>query len=184
MSRVGKKPVTVPAGVNVTIHNRDVTIENGASKLSITHRPEVAVVWDAGKREIVCTIPEQKLRDKSHRAYWGTTRSLIQNMINGVTKGYQKKLEVVGVGWNANLQGSKLVLNLGYAKPVELPVPAGVKASVERQIITLNSPDKQLVGQFAATIRSKRKPEPYNGKGVKYTDETIIRKEGKTVVGR
>ena len=108
----------------------------------------------------------------------------VETDANGVTKGYQKKLEVVGVGWNANLQGSKLVLNLGYAKPVELPVPAGVKASVERQIITLNSPDKQLVGQFAATIRSKRKPEPYNGKGVKYTDETIIRKEGKTVVGR
>lgn len=184
MSRVGKKPVAVPAGVNVTINNRDVTIEKGANKLNIVHRPEVAVEWDAGKREIVCTIPEKKLRDKSHRAYWGTTRSLIQNMIDGVTKGYQKKLEVVGVGWNASVQGNKLVLNLGYSKPVELPVPAGVKVGVERQIITLNSPDKQLVGQFAATIRSKRKPEPYNGKGVKYTDETIIRKEGKTVVGR
>jgi len=184
MSRVGKKPVPVPTGVNVTINNRDVTIEKGANKLHLTHRPEVAVQWDAGKRQVVCTIPENKMKDKSHRAYWGTTRSLIQNMIEGVTKGYQRKLEVVGVGWNASVQGAKLVLNLGYSKPVELAVPAGVKVGVERQIITLNSPDKQLVGQFAATIRSKRKPEPYNGKGVKYTDETIIRKEGKTVVGR
>lgn len=184
MSRVGKKPVPVPAGVNVTINNRDITIEKGDKKLHVTHRPEVSVAWDAGKREIACTIPEAKMRNQAYRAYWGTTRSLIQNMIQGVTKGYEKKLEVVGVGWNANLQGNKLVLNLGYSKPVEMQVPAGLKVGVERQIITLNSPDKQLIGQFAATIRSKRKPEPYNGKGVKYTDEQIIRKEGKTVVGR
>lgn len=184
MSRVGKKPVAVPAGVNVTINNRDVTIEKGDKKLSFTHRPEVAVEWDSTKREVVCTIPENRMRDQAYKAYWGTTRSLIQNMVKGVTKGYEKKLEVVGVGWNANLQGNKLVLNLGYSKPVELPVPTGLKVGVERQIITLTSPDKQLIGQFAATIRSKRKPESYNGKGVKYTDEQIIRKEGKTVVGR
>ena len=103
MSRVGKKAVAVPKGVNVAINNRHVTVEKGANKLSITHRSEVNVAWDEGKREILCTIPDNKLRDKAYKAYWGTTRSLIQNMIEGVTKGYQKKLEVVGVGWNANL---------------------------------------------------------------------------------
>ncbi len=184
MSRVGKKPVPVPAGVNVTVANRTVTIEKGANKLQVTHRPEVSVQWQPDKREIVCTIPESKMRDQAYKAYWGTTRSLIQNMIRGVTKGYEKKLEVIGVGWNANVQGNKLVMNLGYSKPVELPVPAGIKVAVERQFITLTSPDKQAIGQFAATIRAKRKPEPYNGKGVKYADEQIIRKEGKTVVGR
>lgn len=184
MSRVGKKAVAVPAGVNVAINNRVVTIEKGANKLQVTHRPEVKVEWNADKREILCTIPQERLRDQAYKAHWGTTRSHIQNMIVGVTKGYQKKLEVVGVGWNANLQGNKLVLNLGYSKPVEMPVPAGVKVGVERAIITLDSPDKQLIGQFAASIRAKRKPEPYNGKGVKYVDEQIIRKEGKTVVGR
>jgi len=184
MSRVGKKPVAVPAGVNVTIADRHVTIERGGSKLQVTHRSEVEVQWQPDKREILCTIPETRKRDQACKAYWGTTRSLIQNMVKGVTKGYEKKLEVVGVGWNANVQGNKLVMNLGFSKPVELAVPAGVKVVVERQIITLTSPDKQAIGQFAATIRSKRKPEPYNGKGVKYFDEQIIRKEGKTVVGR
>ncbi len=184
MSRVGKKPVAVPAGVNVAISDRHVAIEKGANKLQFTHRPEIEVRWNAEKREIVCTLPESRAEDQACNAYWGTTRSLIQNMVSGVTKGYEKKLEVVGVGWNASLQGNKLVMNLGYSKPVELPVPPGVKVAVERQFITLSSADKQVVGQFAATIRAQRKPEPYNGKGVKYANEQIIRKEGKTVVGR
>lgn len=184
MSRIGKKPVAVPAGVNVSIQDRVVTIEKGGNRLTMTHRPEVSVVFNGDDKAVCCTIPEEKLRDKPSRAYWGLTRSLIQNMIDGVTKGYEKKLEVVGVGWGAKIQGQTLQLNVGFCKPVEMPIPAGLDVQVERQIITVKGCDKQMVGQFAAAARSKRKPEPYNGKGVRYFGEQIIRKEGKSVVGR
>lgn len=185
MSRIGKKPVAVPAGVDVNVaSDRTVTIGKGSEKLHIRHRPEVAVAWDNTKRQLLCTVPENRMRDKTTKAYWGLTRALLQCMVDGVTKGYEKKLEVVGVGWSPALQGNKLILNVGFAKPVEIPIPAGLKVTVDKQIITVRGADKQTVGQFAATVRSKRKPEPYNGKGIKYTDEQIIRKEGKAVVGR
>ncbi|MFG0330786.1 MAG: 50S ribosomal protein L6 [Phycisphaerales bacterium] len=184
MSRIGRKPVETPKGVNVSINDRTVTIEKGDKRLSMTHRPEVEVEWNESDRKIVCTIDESKLGERQHRAYWGLTRSLLQNMVVGVTEGYTKRLEVVGVGWGAQLQGNTLVLNVGYCDPVKIPVPAGVTVNVERQLITITGPDKQTVGQFAATVRSKRKPEPYNGKGVRYLNEQIIRKQGKAVVGR
>lgn len=184
MSRIGKKPITIPAGVNVSVANRVVTVEKGKNKLSMTHRPEISVTWDESHRQVHCTIGEKFLGDRSSRAYWGLTRALIQNMVVGVTEGYKKQLEVQGVGWNAQLKGGTLVLNLGFAIPVEMPVPPGITVAVERAIITITGTDKQAVGQFAAQIRSKRKPEPYNGKGVRYLGEQIIRKEGKTVAGR
>jgi large subunit ribosomal protein L6 len=114
-----------------------------------------------------------------NRAYWGLTRALIANMIVGVTTGYSKKLEVVGVGWGAKLQGQALQLNLGYTNPVHKPVPAGIEIVVEGPMITVTGTDKQAVGQFAAQLRAARKPEPYNGKGIKYVNEVIIRKQGK-----
>ena len=184
MSRIGKKPVSVPAGVNVSIQDRIVTIEKGSNRLSMTHRPEVAVEYDADVRQVCCAIPEDSMKDKPSKAYWGLTRALIQNMVDGVSNGYEKKLEVVGVGWGAKVQGQTLLLDVGYCKSVEMPIPIGLDVNVERQIITIKGCDKQMVGQFAAAARAKRKPEPYNGKGVRYFGEQIIRKEGKSVAGR
>lgn len=184
MSRIGRKPVSVPAGVSVSIHDRVVTVEKGGNKLQMTHRPEVDVAWNEGDRQVVCSIPEAKAGDRQTRAYWGLTRSLIDNMIVGVTTGYEKKIEVVGVGWSPAMKGNTLILNVGYCNPVEMTIPAGLDVTVERQVVTIRGCDKQQVGQFAAAARSKRKPEPYNGKGVRYFGEQIIRKEGKAVVGR
>lgn len=184
MSRIGKKPVDVPAGMTVSIRDRCVTLEKGAKKLSMTHRPEVSVTWDEAGRKINCSVPEDRRGDKPTKAYWGLTRALIGNMIEGLDKGYEKKLDVVGVGWGAQVQGNTLKLNVGYCNPVELPVPSDLDVSVDRHIITVKGFDKQMVGQFAATVRSKRKPEPYNGKGIRYLNEQIVRKQGKSVVGR
>ena len=181
MSRIGKKPVAVPSGVKVAINpqTRVVNIEGPKGKLSMTHRPEVSVKWEEGEKQIVCTVPKDQLEFGNVRAYWGMTRALLDSMIEGVTKGYTQKLEVIGVGWNAKLQGRNLQLAVGYADPVTMPVPEGVTVVVEGPIITMTSPDKQKIGQFAAEVRSKRPPEPYNGKGIKYVEEVIQRKQGK-----
>jgi len=182
MSRIGKQPVTVPAGVKVSLNTGERRIEISGPKgtLSVVHRPEVSVTWDESEKRIVCSIPEGKLSDGQIRAYWGLTRSLIANMIVGVTTGYVRKLDIVGVGWQAKLAGKTLTLNVGYADPIVLPVPDGITCEVGTGTqITISGPDKQLVGQFAAMIRSQRKPEPYNGKGIRYSDEVIQKKQGK-----
>jgi large subunit ribosomal protein L6 len=182
MSRIGKQPVTVPAGVKIAINpsQRRIEITGPKGTLSLVHRPEVAVKWEESEKRIVCSIPEAAMTDGQARAYWGMTRALLDNMIEGVTKGYERKLEVVGVGWQAKLQGKNLVLTVGYADPIIMEIPAGLKVEVNQGIqIAISGPDKQLVGQFAAAIRAKRKPEPYNGKGIKYTDEVIQKKQGK-----
>jgi large subunit ribosomal protein L6 len=184
MSRIGKKPIKVPAGVNVSIKGEQVTVEKGSNRLSMTCRPEVDIKWSEGDREINCSIPEDRMGERQYRAYWGLTRSLIDNMIIGVSQGYEKKLEVVGVGWGAKIQGNKLLLDVGYCKTVEILIPTGIVVTVERQIVTIKGCDKHAVGQLAAKARSTRKPEPYNGKGVRYFGEQIIRKEGKAVAGR
>ncbi len=181
MSRIGKKPIVVPAGVRVTIdrQSRKVLVEGPKGKLSMVHRPEVSVSWHEGENRILCAIAADQPPAGPIRAYWGLTRSLIANMIVGVTTGYQKKLEVVGVGWGPKLQGRTLQLNVGFSHPVNLPIPDGVTVGVEGTIITVSGADKQAVGQFSARARSSRKPEPYNGKGVKYLNEVIARKQGK-----
>lgn len=182
MSRIGKKPVSVPAGVKVAINpaQRKLDISGPKGSLSLTYRPEVSVTWAESEKRIVCAIPEAAMEDGQMRAYWGMTRALIDNMIEGVVKGYDRKLEVVGVGWQAKLQGKNLVLTVGYADPITMEVPTGLKVEVNQGVqIAISGPDKQLVGQFAAAIRAKRKPEPYNGKGIKYSDEVIQRKQGK-----
>jgi len=179
MSRIGKKPVSVPSGVKVGIAGGSVRVEGPRGALSMSHRPEVTVVFDEAAREVRCTIPEAALEQRQVRAYWGLTRSLIQNMVDGVTKGYEKTMEIVGVGWGAQVQGSQLRLQLGYASPVMMDIPQGLNIAVEKQIVKISGADKQAVGHFAAAMRSKRKPEPYNGKGVKYANEVIKRKQGK-----
>ena len=179
MSRIGKKQVDVPSGVKVSINGTTVTVEGPKGTLSYTHRPVITVGWTEDEKAIVVSAVEGKENDRVAKAHWGTTRALIANMVEGVKNGYKKQLEVVGVGWTANVAGPKLALKVGYANVVEVPIPQGVSVSVEKQIITVESADKQAVGEFAATVRSKRKPEPYNGKGIKYADEVIKKKQGK-----
>ena len=179
MSRIGKKPVSVPKGVKIVLGDRTVKVEGPKGTLSMGVRPEVSVEFDEAAREVRCTIPEASMTERQHRAYWGLTRSLIQNMVDGVTKGYDKTMEVVGVGWGAQVQGNQLRLQLGYASPVMMTIPAGLQITVEKQIVKIHGADKQAVGHFAAAMRAKRKPEPYKGKGVKYADEIIKRKQGK-----
>lgn len=181
MSRIGKKPIQVPSGVKVNLDpgTRTITIEGSKGKLSYVWRPEVSVAWDEDEKQIVCSIPESRMTDRQMRAYWGTVRARIDNMIKGTTEGFTKKLEIIGVGWNAQAQGKMLRLNVGYCHPVDLTPPESVQFNVEGPTVTITGPDKQAVGQFAAVVRSKRPPEPYNGKGIKYADETIIRKQGK-----
>ena len=181
MSRIGKKPVSIPSGVKVAIApaQRKIDISGPKGSLSMVHRPEVDVAWEESEKRVVCTISADRMSDGQARAYWGLTRALVASMVTGVTDGYKKQLEIVGVGWNAKLQGKNLVLSVGYANQIVMPVPAGVTTEIQGSVITITGPDKQAVGEFAAQIRAKRKPEPYNGKGIKYTDEVIQRKQGK-----
>jgi len=179
MSRIGKKPVTVPAGVTCTINNREVTISKGDKSLSMTHRPEISVSFDEADKSINVAPSPGNENSREASAYWGLTRALIQNMVVGVTEGYKKSLEVVGVGWGASLKGVELEMKVGYANAIGLPIPAGLDVKVEKQFIHIVGADKQMVGQFAASVRATRKPEPYTGRGVKYTDEVVRRKQGK-----
>jgi large subunit ribosomal protein L6 len=181
MSRIGKKPITVPAGVKISLDpaRRSITVEGPKGQLSYEYRPEVAVAWDESEKTVCCSIAPEKMQVRQMRAYWGTDRSRIQNLITGVTEGYEKRLEVVGVGWNAKDQGKTLRLNIGFCHPVDLMAPPGVEFSVEGSFVTIRGSDKVAVGQFAADVRSKRPPEPYKGKGIKYVGEIIIRKQGK-----
>lgn len=180
MSRVGRKPVSVPSGVKVSIADRVITVEGSKGTLKFEHRPEIHVEWVEDDKAVNIGIPEAKGDDRVTKALWGTTRAIVSNMVEGVSKGYERKLEIVGVGWNAQAAGQTLKVNVGYANPVELPIPEGVSVGVEKQIVTVSGADKQKVGQFAAQIRATRPPEPYNGKGVKYIDEVIQKKAGKS----
>jgi len=178
MSRIGKKPVEIPAGVTVKVSDdRTITVEGKSATLTMTHRPEVAVRVEDDPKAVVIDVKNPDAGN--NRAYWGTTRSLISNMIEGVTNGYKKQLQIVGVGWGATVAGQKLDLKLGYANIISVPIPAGLEVVVEKDVVTVKGPDKQMVGEFAAVVRAKRKPEPYNGKGIRYLGEEIIRKQGK-----
>ena len=177
MSRIGKKPVPVPAGVKVAVKDRVVSIEGPKGKLSMTHRPDVVVSYADAEKAIKVETSKNAGADAS--AYWGTTRALLRNMVEGVTKGYDKQLEVVGVGWTAAVMGKKLKLTVGLANSINVDIPTGLTVAVDKAMVKVSGPDKQLVGQFASAVRATRKPEPYNGKGIKYTTETIKRKQGK-----
>lgn len=179
MSRIARKPVMIPAGVKVAVNPaaRTVNFEGPKGKLSMTYRPEVGVKLEGANVEV--TMDPAIVELGSNRAFWGTTRALIATAVEGVLKGYEKKLEIVGVGWGAKVQGKKLVLTVGFANTLDVAIPEGVKVEVVQMMITVSGPDKQAVGEFASKCRAKRKPEPYNGKGIKYTTEVIQRKQGK-----
>jgi large subunit ribosomal protein L6 len=177
MSRIGNKPVAILDGVRVTVDGRKVTVEGPQGKLELEHRPEVAVDVDAdGKQVLVKRFRE----DRSSRAFHGLTRSLIHNMVQGVKEGYEKRLEIVGVGYLAAVQGNQLQLRVGYANELKKEVPAGLEVTCPDQThIVVRGCDKQLVGEFAAEVRALRKPEPYKGKGIRYQGEHIKLKPGK-----
>ncbi|MFM8784733.1 MAG: 50S ribosomal protein L6 [Phycisphaerales bacterium] len=177
MSRIARKPVMIPSGVKVAVNAaaRTVNLEGPKGKLSVKYRPEVGVKVDGSTVEV--TMDPAIVDVGGNRAFWGTTRALIATGIEGVLKGYEKKLEIVGVGWGARVQGKKLVLTVGFANTLDVAIPDGVK--VNQTMVTVSGPDKQAVGEFASKCRAKRKPEPYNGKGIKYVDEVIQRKQGK-----
>ena len=176
MSRVGKSPITIPAGVEVKVENNLVTVKGPKGTLTKQMRDEITITIDNN----VITFTRSS-DDKDVRALHGLTRNLVNNMIIGVTDGFEKTLQLNGVGYKANKQGNKLVLALGYSHPVELVDPEGVTtATPDQTTIKVSGMDKELVGQHAAVIRSKRAPEPYKGKGIKYSDEVIRRKAGKS----
>ena len=177
MSRIGRMPIAVPAGVTVEIaENNVVTVKGPKGTLTRTLAPEMDIKLEGA--QIVVTRPNDLKRMKSLH---GLTRTLINNMVVGVTNGYERKLEVNGVGYRAAKSGKKLTLSLGYSHPVEMEDPEGIESVVEGQnIIIVKGIDKEKVGQYAAEIRDKRRPEPYKGKGIKYADEVIRRKVGKT----
>lgn len=180
MSRNGKKPVTIAKGVTVKVNGDEVAVSGPKGNLTLTTKPEVKVALSEDGKEISV---ERADETRFARAMHGTTRSLINNMITGVAEGYTKELKIVGVGWSANLKGNKVELNVGYADTRVVEVPTGVTAEVKGQDIKISGADKQLVGQTAAKIREHRKPEPYNGKGIMYTDERVLRKQGKAFGG-
>ena len=177
MSRIGKMPIAIPAGVTVEIaENNKVTVKGPKGTLERVLPSEMDIKMEGS--EIVVSRPNDLKKMKSLH---GLTRTLINNMVIGVTEGYEKKLEVNGVGYRAQKQGKKLVLSLGYSHPVEMEDPEGLETVLDGQnIIVVKGIDKEKVGQYAAEIRAKRAPEPYNGKGIKYADEVIRRKVGKT----
>jgi large subunit ribosomal protein L6 len=176
MSRVGKNPVTVPAGVEVSIDGTVVKAKGKLGELSFQFLPgEVAV-----KKDDSGVVVTPLSNSKRSRSLWGTTRARIQNLVTGVSEGYKKDLEIVGVGYRAAVQGSALQLQLGFSHDVSYPIPEGITVKCERPTaISIAGMDKQVVGQIAAEIRSYRPPEPYKGKGVRYANEFILRKEGK-----
>ena len=174
MSRIGNKAIAIPSGVKVSVDAAGVTVE-GKSKLSMPLPPLVAVEVKDGHVHVAMASDDRKAS-----AMQGLTRSLINNMVVGVTAGFKKELQIVGVGYKAQLSGKKLVLNLGYSHQVIVSEVPGIKYEVQGNKITVIGADKQKVGQISAKIREKRPPEPYKGKGIKYVNEVIRRKEGKT----
>jgi large subunit ribosomal protein L6 len=175
MSRIGRLPITVPSGVDVTIDGRNVTVTGPKGTLSRALHPDITVSREDGT--IVVTRPTEQ---KTHKQLHGLTRTLVNNMVVGVTDGYRKGLEITGVGYRATLNGKKLTLNLGYSHPIEIDPPDGISFEVENPTrLAVVGIDKELVGQVAAKVRATRKPEPYKGKGVRYAGEYIRRKAGK-----
>lgn len=188
MSRVGKKPVLLPPGVTASLQGQTLEVKGPKGSLQLSVHPDVKL--EVSPESVTVTVDHPGV--KQERALWGTLRALIQNQVEGVTKGYVKELDIIGVGFKAEVQGQKLTLALGFSHPVIFNLPAGIEAKVEKKAervtilqyqttVTLTSIDKQLLGQVAAEIRGLKKPEPYKGKGIKYSDETILRKAGKAL---
>ena len=177
MSRVGKKPIKIPQGVEVKIEGQKVMIKGPKGELQREIRPELEILQKEG---VIFVQP--RIETKKTSAFWGLTRSLIANMIEGVSRGYEKKLEIQGIGYKARLEGEDLVLEIGFSHPVKIRCPQGIKFSIEKNIITVSGIDKELVGNIAAKIRKVKKPEPYKGKGIRYLGEVVRKKMGKKAV--
>jgi large subunit ribosomal protein L6 len=175
MSRIGKKPIPIPSGVQVKVEEQQIRVKGPKGELTRKLDPRIMVSVEDGHVSV-----KRDQDDRSTRSLHGLVRSDISNMLNGVTKGYQKTLEISGVGFRAQVQGKTLQLNLGFSHQLNFPLPAGIEAAVDKQtIITIRGVDKYLVGQVAANLKACKPPEPYKGKGIKYAGEVIIRKEGK-----
>ncbi|RWU08771.1 50S ribosomal protein L6 [Pseudidiomarina gelatinasegens] len=175
MSRVAKAPIAIPAGVEVTLNGQEVTIKGAKGSLSRVVNDAVELVKEDN---VLRTVAREGVANANAQA--GTARALLQNMVVGVAQGYEKKLQLIGVGYRANTAGSKLNLTLGFSHPIEFDIPQGITIEVPAQTeVVVKGVDKQLVGQVAANIRAYRKPEPYKGKGVRYADEQVRRKEAK-----
>ena len=174
MSRIGKKPIEIPDNVEVKIEEQTILVKGPKGELSREILPEIKVVIEDKK---ILVLP--KVKTKRSSAFWGLTRALLDNLVKGVTLGYEKKLEMRGVGYRANMEGDDLILHLGFSHPVKVKSPEGIKFSVEKNIISVSGIDKELVGQVASKIRKVRPPEPYKGKGVRYLGEAVRRKVGK-----
>lgn len=172
MSRIGKQPIQIPDNVDVKINNDLIVVKGPRGELS--RKLPLDIVGEIKDKQILI-----KLKQGKNSAIWGTYRALIANMVEGVVKGFEKKLIFEGVGYRASVSGNKLILNVGYSHPVEVEAPKGIEFKVEKNTITISGLDKESVGQVAANVRAKRKPEPYKGKGIRYEGEVIRRKAGK-----
>ncbi|MEI8360894.1 MAG: 50S ribosomal protein L6 [bacterium] len=176
MSRIGKQPIAIPQGTEIKIHKNTVTVKGPKGELS----ENMNVLVTVAVNDNVATVSVKNEENKTERSLWGLSRTLVDNMVIGVNQGYEKKLEINGVGYKAAIVGDKLTLNVGYSHPVEYIFEPGITAEVTGNVITIRGINKYLVGETAAEIRKVRKPEPYKGKGIKYSDEVIRRKAGKT----
>ncbi|KKU42277.1 MAG: 50S ribosomal protein L6 [Candidatus Azambacteria bacterium GW2011_GWD2_46_48] len=170
MSKIGKKPIQIPTGVTIKIEDNKITVSGPQGSLERTFRPEL-------EGDVVKVLPVKET--KQTPALWGLTRALIANMVDGVVKKFEKKLEISGIGYQASVQGGDLVLKIGFTHPVAIVIPDGVEVKVEKNIVVITGRDKEAVGQFAASVRARKKPEPYKGKGIYYAGEKIRRKAGK-----
>ncbi len=175
MSRIGKLPVDIPSGVEVKLEGSKIVFKKGNVQKELDTKDNVIVEVEDNQIKF-----SPKGEDRQSKAFWGTYRSIASNIITGITVGFEKKLEINGVGYRASVKGNTLDMALGFSHPINYEIPKDITITVEKNIITVKGDDKQQVGQVAADIRSFRPPEPYKGKGVKYADETIIRKAGKT----
>lgn len=174
MSRIGKKPILIPDNVEAKVEGQKVAVKGPKGELSMEARPEIKVEI---KEKNIFVSPA--IETKKTRAFWGLTRALLANMVKGVIEGYEKKLEIEGIGYRAKVEGQDLILQVGFTHPVVIKAPQGIKFSVEKNVIVVSGIDKGLVGQMASKIRKTKPPEPYKGKGIKYAGEVIRRKAGK-----
>lgn len=179
MSKIGKKPIEIPDNVKIELKDSEVSIKGPKGELKVPVFSGFKLYFD---EKYLKVVPPEDNKKKTP-AFWGTLRALIANAVKGVVDGYEKKLEIEGIGYRANIEGKFLILNLGFSHPIRYEIPDGIQIAVEKNIITVSGIDKQLVGQVAAKIRSFREPEPYKGKGIHYVGEYIRRKAGKKATG-
>lgn len=177
MSRIGKKPITIPEKTEVAVTDNLVTVKGPLGELKLAYKPVIEIKIEDGMLKVLSTGDTLE-----HRALWGTYASEISSMVDGVNKAFEKKLIIEGVGFKAEVQGSDIVLNIGFSHQVRVPIPEGITCTVEKGVITISGISKEVVGQFAANVRTQKKPEPYKGKGIRYSDEIVRRKEGKKSV--